>query len=225
MKKVLILLFLVPALLLCGCNDADSPAPSQSPTVESVPVPEENQHVGNDISLLSIDRYAGAFVEDGTDEIVSDIMAITVRNDGGKTVQYAHIVVTIDGKAYEFDLSTLPVGAKAQVLELNRAAMPASVEGFLCDVSVCAFFDEEPSMHGELFEIGTADTAITVTNVSDSDLSGIYVYYKISYGELYMGGITYRVGVESLKAGESYTCYAGHFSEKYSSLMFVSYAE
>lgn len=225
MRKFFILLFLIPALLLCGCNDVDSPTPSESPTVDSVPVPEENQDVGNDISLLSIDRYAGAFVEDGSDEIVSDIMAITVRNDGGRTVQYAHIVVTIGESAYEFDLSTLPAGAKAQVLELNRAAMPASVESFDCDVSVCAFFDAEPSMHEELFKVEAKDTAITVTNVSDSELSGIYVYYKISYGELYMGGITYRVGVSELKAGESYTCYAGHFSEKYSSLMFVSYAE
>lgn len=225
MKKAFILLLLCAALLLCGCNDTDDPAPSPSPTVESVPVPEENQNVGNGISLLSIDRYAGAFVEDGSDDILSDVMAITVRNDGGKTVQYAHIVVTIDSAAYEFDLSTLPAGAKAQVLEMNRAAMPASVENFDCDVSVCAFFDAEPTMHDELFEIETADTAITVTNISDTDLSGIYVYYKISYGELYMGGITYRVGVESLKAGESYTCYAGHFSAQYSTLMFVSYAE
>ena len=38
-----------------------------------------------------------------------------------------------------------------------------------------------------------------------------------------MGGITYRVGVAGLKAGESTTCYAGHFSTDYSKLMFATY--
>ena len=73
--------------------------------------------------------------------------------------------------------------------------------------------------------IETQDTAITVTNNSGSDMGQIYVYYKIAYGDLYLGGITYRVGVSGLKAGESTTCYAGHFSTDYSKLMFATYVQ
>lgn len=227
MKKSIFCLLLCFGLLLSGCGNASAPeqSPSPSPDAALLPVPEDRQNVGNDIALLSIDRFAGAFVEDGSDEIVSNVMAVTVRNDGSKAIQYAHIVVTVAGVAYEFDLSTLPVGAKAQLLELNRATVPESVDDFSCEVTACAFFEAEPSMCGDLFEIETADTAITVTNISGEPHSGIYIYYKISYGDLFMGGITYRVGVPELAAGESYTCYAGHFSTDYSTLMFVSYAQ
>jgi len=95
------------------------------------------------------------------------------------------------------------------------------------EVDTYAVFDTEPTMCDDVLDIETQDTAITVTNKSGSDITGpIYVYYKIAYGDLYLGGITYRVGISSgLKAGESSTCYAGHFSNDYSALMFATYVQ
>ena len=183
--------------------------------------------LGSGLSLMSVNRYAGAFVEDGSDETVSDVLAITVRNDGDKTVQYAQITLTQGESTYEFSVTTLPVGASAQVLELSRQAMPDSTEGLTGQVDTYAVFDTEPTMCDDVLGIETQDTAITVTNKSGSDIAGpIYVYYKIAYGDLYLGGITYRVGISSgLKAGESSTCYAGHFSNDYSALMFATYVQ
>ena len=123
-------------------------------------------------------------------------------------------------------MTTLPVGASAQLLELSRQPMPDSTDGMTAQVTACAVFDTEPTMCEDVFQIETQDTAITITNNSGSDITGqIYVYYKIAYGDLYMGGITYRVGAAGLKAGESTTCYAGHFSTDYSKLMFVTYVQ
>lgn len=187
---------------------------------------ESVTELGCSLSLIKASRYAGYFVEDGSDDTVSDIMAITVRNDGDKTVQYAHIILTLGEAAYEFDVTTLPAGASAQLLELSRQPMPDSIDGMTAEVSTCVLFNTEPSMCEDVFGIETQDTAITVTNNSGIDITGqIYVYYKIAYGDLYMGGITYRVSVSGLKAGESATCYAGHFSTGYSKLMFVSYVQ
>ena len=59
----------------------------------------------------------------------------------------------------------------------------------------------------------------------DRTTGKIYVYYKITNGDMYLGGITYRVGTNGLKAGESTTCYAGHFSTDYSKLMFATYVQ
>lgn len=68
--------------------------------------------------------------------------------------------------------------------------------------------------------------AITITNISGSDITGqIYVYYKSAYGDLYIGGITYRTGVSGLAAGESTTLYASHYSTAYSKIMFVTYVQ
>lgn len=186
----------------------------------------EKMLLGEGIELQALSGYQGPYVEDGTDDIVSDVLAITVRNDGDKTVQYAHIILTQGETAYEFDVTTLPVGASAQLLELTRQPMPDSTDGMTAQVTACAVFDTEPTMCEDVFQIETQDTAITITNNSGSDITGqIYVYYKIAYGDLYMGGITYRVGTAGLKAGESTTCYAGHFSTDYSKLMFVTYVQ
>lgn len=186
----------------------------------------EKMLLGEGIELQALSGYQGPYVEDGTDDIVSDVLAITVRNDGDKTVQYAHIILTQGETAYEFDVTTLPVGASAQLLELSRQPMPDSTDGMTAQVTACAVFDTEPTMCEDVFQIETQDTAVTITNNSGSDITGqIYVYYKIAYGDLYMGGITYRVGTAGLKAGESTTCYAGHFSTDYSKLMFVTYVQ
>ena len=186
----------------------------------------EKMLLGEGIELQALSGYQGPYVEDGTDDIVSDVLAITVRNDGDKTVQYAHIILTQGETAYEFDVTTLPVGASAQLLELSRQPMPDNTDGMTAQVTACAVFDTEPTMCEDVFQIETQDTAITITNNSGSDITGqIYVYYKIAYGDLYMGGITYRVGAAGLKAGESTTCYAGHFSTDCSKLMFVTYVQ
>ena len=221
-------LLLVLALMLTGCGgavDDGNPADGQNGTNTDA-ADEPMMMLGSGLSLMGASRYAGAFVEDGTDDIVSDVLAITVRNDGDKTVQYAHIILTQGETAYEFDVTTLPVGASAQLLELSRQPMPDSTDGMTAQVTACAVFDTEPTMCEDVFQIETQDTAITITNNSGSDITGqIYVYYKIAYGDLYMGGITYRVGAAGLKAGESTTCYAGHFSTDYSKLMFVTYVQ
>lgn len=221
-------LLLVLALLLTACGGAvdDGITADGQNGGNTAAAEEPMMALGSGLSLMSASRYAGAFVEDGTDDIVSDVLAITVRNDGDKTVQYAHIILTQGEAAYEFDVTTLPVGASAQLLELSRQPMPDSTDGMTAEVTACAVFDTEPSLCEDVFRIETQDTAITITNNSGSDINGqIYVYYKIAYGDLYMGGITYRVGVAGLNAGESTTCYAGHFSTDYSKLMFVTYVQ
>lgn len=223
-KLFALLLALALVLTACGGNAATD-GDSTDPDVADIPAADEPMmNLGSGLSLMSASRYAGAFVEDGSDETVADVLAITVRNDGNKTVQYAHITLTQGESTYEFDVTTLPVGASAQLLELSRQTMPDSTEGMTGQVSACAVFETEPTLCADALSIETQDTAITVTNVSGSDITGqIYVYYKIAYGDLYLGGITYRVGLSGLKAGESSTCYAGHFSTDYSKLMFATY--
>lgn len=229
-------------LLLSACSAPDEFEPVQIAADESGLLPGETAaidgqdqtavkakpmlEIGRGLSLMSMNRYSGAFVEDGSDEIVDGVLAITVRNDGQNAIQYAHIILTQGEETYEFDITTLPVGASAQLLELSRKAAPDNAEGVKGEVSQYAVFNAEPSMHSDIFALEAKDNSITVTNVSGKDIAGqIYVYYKIAYGDLYMGGITYRVGIEGLQAGASMTCYAGHYQADYSRLMFVDYAK
>ena len=201
MKKtaIILLALALAALMLAGCTGGGDDLS------DAVEIPPETTPAAS------------------TDETVSDVCAVTVRNNAEKTVQYAHLTVTIGETAYEFDVTTLPPDAEVQLLELSRQPMPESTDGYTALVTMYAAFDAEPGMNADALEITTQDTAITVKNISGKDMGQVYVYYKVAYGELYLGGITYRVGVNGLAAGQSTTCYAGHYSTEYSKLMFATY--
>lgn len=194
----------------------------------STPAPADSVSIdlGSGLEITNISRFAGSFIEDGSDDVLSDVCAITVKNNAAATVQYAHITLSIGEGSYEFDLSTLPSGASAQLLELSRQPLPESTDGLTASLSSFAPFDTEPTLCEDAISIDAQDTAITITNVSGSDITGqIYVYYKSAYGDLYIGGITYRTGVSGLAAGESTTLYASHYSTAYSRIMFVTYVQ
>lgn len=222
---------LAAVALLTGCRGAGAgsnpPAGSTvapSGSTESTTALELD--AGSGLVVRQISRYAGSFVEDGSDDTVSGVCAITVQNTADQTVQYAKLTLTRNDESYEFEVTTLPPGASAQLLELNRKPAPDQTDGFAARTTLYTAFTEEPSLCADALKIAQADGAITVTNVSGSDIRGqIYVYYKIAYGDLYLGGITYRAGINGLATGQSATCYAGHSSEKYSKLMFATYVQ
>lgn len=236
-KKNNVILYLLLAVALVAAvivvvlrlsrGDGEPAAEPAMPGV-STPAPADalSFELENGLEITSVGRYAGSFVEDGSDDIVSDVCAITVRNNAENTVQYAEISMNIGGESYRFKLSTLPQGKSVQLLELSRQPMPESSADMTAALTSYASFDPEPSLCEDVFSIDTQDTAITITNISGSDITGqIYVYYKSAYGDLYIGGITYRTGVEGLTAGQSTTLYANHYSTDYSEIVFVSYVQ
>ena len=180
--------------------------------------------IGNDLEIVSTGRYAGLFVEDGSDETVSDVFCIRVKNTGSTGVQYAHITLTRGGECYEFDITTLLPGETVQALELSRQTLPEKPAELTAAVTTYAPFSETPSMHDDVLEVAASQNGITVTNRSDVAMSQVYVYYKNASGDLLLGGITYRAGLTDLGPGETRTCYAGHYSQDSSRLLFVTYA-
>ena len=180
--------------------------------------------IGNDLQIVSTGRYAGQFVEDGSDKTVSDVFCIRVKNTGSSDVQYAHITLSRGDERYEFDISTLPAGQTLQALELSAQAMPEKPQELTATVTTYAPFTEPLSMHDDLFTVTTSDSSITVTNNSGSDVAQVYVYYKNASGDMLLGGITYRAGVKNLAAGESQSCYTSHSVLGTSNLLFVTYA-
>ncbi len=215
-------LSLTLCLLLCACGQGGSPGGTSSAGTSSSS--DSYPALSDSLAIRDISRYAGSFVEDGSDELVSDVFALTVENTGDKTVQYAHITLTLGEGSYDFDLTTLPPGARVQLLELNRQPLPENTDGMTAAVTSFAAFETEPSLCEDVLAIETQDAGITLTNISGEDITGqIYVYYKVAYGDLYLGGITYRAGLSGLAAGQSATGYAGHFSQDQCRVMFVTY--
>ncbi len=220
-RLLALLLALALPLGCAGCSrdDAAEPTPAVTAAPELAGV-----DLGSGLELVSVGRYAGLFVEDGSDDVVSDVFCICVKNNGGSDVQYAHITLTRGSESYNFDLGTLPVGETVQALELERQKLPENTAELSAALTLFAAFDEPLSMHSDLFEVTASDSTVTVKNLSDEDYSQVYVYYKNAGSDMLIGGITYRVGTP-LAAGESVNCYTSHYSEGGSRLLFVSYVQ
>lgn len=172
----------------------------------------ETQALGSDLELQGIGRYAGLYLEDGSDDIVSNIMMVRVKNTGEKDLQLAKLRIKYADFTAEFEITNLPAGRTVVVLEKNRHTyveqkhVSASLENVV-------FFQTQMDVFADKFELTGLDGVLNVKNISGSDISGdIYVYYKyFARDELY-GGITFRAKINGgLKDGEIRQVSAGHF--------------
>jgi hypothetical protein len=77
--------------------------------------------------ITDIGKYAGVFMEDGSDETVSNILMIQVENTTGKDLYLAQIKLEYGDKTAAFQVTNLPNGAKAILLEQQRMPYTAQL--------------------------------------------------------------------------------------------------
>lgn len=204
------------------------PAPETEPAVNQT-IPDAQIQVFDPISLPSglvitrADKYAGVYMEDGSDQIVSDVMMLIVRNTTENDLQLARIQLEYPELTAHFEVTNLPAGASAVLLEKNRSAYPKSaLVG--CEESDVFFFAEPMTTLEDVLEITAMDGALSIKNISGQDISEtIYVYFKNSGSDLFYGGITYRTRLEGgLKADEAKQIMTSHFSENGSVIVMVT---
>jgi hypothetical protein len=188
--------------------DETEPRGEEDPTI---PV-QQTINLGCGLEICDAGSYTGAYVEDGSCEIVSGVMMIVVRNTGEQDVQLADIIAVSGDSEYTFRLTNLAAGERVVLLELERRqAAEAVLESAI--VSEVALFENPMELHGETIQITGLDGMLNVKNISGKDISGdVYIYYKFAATDIFYGGITFRVRVEGgLKAGELRQIPAGHF--------------
>lgn len=207
--------------------------PETSATVHQVTVPEPTIEAIVDVptgqmdanlTIRSIGAYTGAFVEDGSNDIVSNVLMLVVDNSGEEAVQYAEITLPTENGDAKFTLSTLPAGEAVVLLEQNRMTYTGKEDASKAFSGNVAFFSEPLRLNEEKLKLQILDGAINVTNISGEDISGdIVIYYKNAAADIYYGGITYRVRIEGgMKADEIKQIMASHFSDSGSKVMFVT---
>ena len=178
------------------------------------------------LQILSVSKYTGMYMEDGTNEIVSDVMMIILENAGEKDLQLARIYITYSDETAEFEVTNLPAGEKAVLLEKNRLTAKTE-EPLALETRNVVFFPAPMELLEDRIQITGANGSLEVTNITDRDMTGdIYIYYKNSASDLLYGGITYRAGVKGgLKAGETVRIIAGHYSPDSCRILMVDGAE
>ena len=180
--------------------------------------------LGKGLTLVEVGKYTGVYMEDGTDEIVSNVLMVIVRNDGEQNIQYAELTLPTAAGEAKFSLSTLPVGESMVLLEQNRMAWSDDENYTNVTAQNIAPFTDSMDLCEDLLSIQALDGVVNITNISGADISGdIVIYYKNASSDLLYGGITYRVRLEGgLKADEIRQITASHFSENGSRIMFVT---
>lgn len=218
-----------------ACSKEEAPAPTTEtmlPTIATEAAQTEPQmeeasvNLGYGIYVTDIGSYTGMYMEDGSDEILSGILMMVVKNDGAQDIQYAEITMDMGETQANFAITTLPVGESMVVLEKNRLAWDAETDysAILPKIENIAYFQDPVSTMEDKFEITIVDGAINVKNISGVDIEGtVMVYYKNAAEDLLYGGITYRVTIEGgLKADEIRQVMTKHASDTGSRIMFVT---
>ena len=147
-------------------------APSELPRPEGI-------DLGSGLVITGVGPYSGAYVEDGSDEQVSDVLMIRVYNYGTEPIQYAEISLAAGDKTANFTLTTLPVGETMAVLESGRMAFDENVEYAQAEARNVAEFQTPMSLCGDKIQIQSLDGAMNIINVSGQDITGeVFIYYK-----------------------------------------------
>ena len=156
--------------------------------------------------------YTGAFVEDGTNDEVKNVLAIKFTNDGNKPVQYAEYVFGINSEPVSFKVTNLLPGESCLVQEMNRRKYRKN-DVLELSTRVVINVDELPSAQEQVLVIDNSDDTLTLMNLTNQEIQNIKVFYKNYDKSLgcYLGGVTYSGTVESIVAGESITVAPEHF--------------
>ena len=189
---------------------------------EALPGLESDELAQQGLQIRSVGSYTGAFVEDGTNDIVSGVAMLVLENRSGEPIQYAEILLHGPDQTLSFVLSTLPDGEAMVVLEQNRQEYREGTD-YTAELKSLALFDTPPSLHQDALAFQVLDGAVNISNISGADLTGdVVIYYKNFSQDLLYGGITYRVRIQGgMAAGEIRQIMAKHFTAD-SRILFVT---
>ncbi len=209
-------------------NTGTQTAPPPSGTNASTDAPAETQDPpAPETRLLTCDMYSlysGQFVEDGKDDLVTNVAAILVTNRSDQFLDLATITFLIDGKEAVFNVSGLPAGRSAWVLEANR--MTATPESVFTYVDMVTGFRGDVVSSTDQISITCSGNMLTAKNNTSEQFVNVYVYYRVLHTDgNYLGGITYVVDFGTIPPGSSVEKLAGHFSPDNARIVRIGWKE
>ena len=176
-----------------------------------------------DLVIENIGQYTGQFIEDGSDKPVANVLSLLVKNNSDKVVQYGEINIKVNGnKNAVFKVTNLPPKTSTLVMESTGKIEFNKDDKYKYVDSIQAKLNNMSLMKDKVQITKQEDGVIGIKNVSGKDLGTVYVYYKyFQEGGAYLGGITYRVKFENVKAGASVEEKTSHFSKNSSEILMV----
>lgn len=166
---------------------------------------------GYDLVIEKLGSYSGAYVEDGTNETVSETAMILVKNTGSKAVEYAEITLDFQDDTLFFKISALPAGESVIAMEQERKHIPV-----LKITNCTATVIEKDSMDQADNVISVrdnGDNTLTIKNLTNQEIPMARVFYKyyLEQQEAYLGGIAFTAKLAGLGAKKEITIQPSHF--------------
>lgn len=179
------------------------------------------------MEILSIGKYSGKFIEDGSDEKKENVLALVVKNTSDEVIDYGEITLKIKGKSntIKFKITNLKPQTSTVVME-STGKIEFNPDNKYIYLNSKNDMESTMSLMSDKIKLSTKNKEITIENISDEDLKTVYVYYKtVSKGNSYIGGITYRAKFDNVGAGKSISTDTLHFSNKNSEILKIESVE
>ena len=193
------------------------------PVSESISLP----YAINGTALVAekLISYDGAFLENGSGREVSSVAALLLRNTSSMGISQAHIVLEQEEKYLIFKATQIPPGMSLLVLEENAKWYTRE------NITACygwINWESDGWQPEKLLSFEEVDMgSLWVTNISESALTGIRLYYKTDYadGLFYLGGITYDIFIDSIGVGERILLKPEHYAGSTSKFLRIQWEE
>lgn len=165
--------------------------------------------------------YDGVFLENGSDKEVVGIAALRVMNFGSREIAKAQIELFAENMRLVFYGEHIPAGASVLLLEKN--AQPYRQTHFAFCTGWQQYFLDDRTNEGYLSVEDRAMGTVAVTNITDTALENIHLFYKswLSSHDLYIGGITHSVYIPQLQPGATEYLYPPFYASGYSKVVSV----
>lgn len=219
-SAVVVLLFFLLGSIPSSDGDTTQSTEMNIEITETSPIALEYGLVITDMG-----KYSGSYMEDGSNDQVSDVMMLIVENTAEKDLQLARINIQYADFTASFQITNVPAGESVMVLEQKRHQV-VKEEFKRIETKDIAFFQEPMSLHEDKFEYSLGEGYIEIKNKQETPITGdIYVYYKNCSEDMFHGGITYRAKIEGVLAGQqTKRVKTGHFDPATCSLLMISFA-
>lgn len=176
---------------------------------------------GTELVIQKIEPFDGIFLEDGTDEAVSNVTTMLLENKGYMDIEYAEISIKCDDKKLEFEVSVLPGGSSMIIQEKNKAQYKkGTYQECRADAAEAGRL-EMSEKQVKVTEKG--NDSLEVTNLTDEMIPMVRIFYKyyMEKENVYVGGITYTAKIDDLEKGSTQVVTPKHYIDGDSRIVMV----
>ena len=171
-----------------------------------------------------ISPYSGYYLEDASDDEISNVAAIVLTNNGGD-LDFVGIGIAQGDRSLAFSASQVPAGATVIIQEQSRAAYEDG-NYYSCTATTTESDGFQASTDTIRVE-DNGDNSFLVANIGEETVPEVRVFFKnyLPEEDVYVGGITYNVTVTDLEPGMATIVTPGHYDSNYSIIMDIQTGE